>query len=71
MIDYQYIRHYDYSGMRTAPLCIDGHTKGSVGNDGLQAHEIGFPDTEGLRTDPSCASERDSLVLCFQKSTYR
>ena len=30
MIDYQYIRHYDYSGMRTAPLCIDGHTKGTV-----------------------------------------
>ena len=29
MIDYQYIRHYDYSGMRTAPLCIDGHTKGT------------------------------------------
>lgn len=46
-------------------------TDASVGNDGLQAHEIGFPDTEGLRTDPSCASERDSLVLCFQKSTYR
>ena len=30
MIDYQYIRHYDYSGMRTAPLCIDGHTKGTL-----------------------------------------
>jgi len=30
MIDYQYIRHYDYSGMRTAPLCIDGHTKGNL-----------------------------------------
>ena len=29
MIDYQYIRHYDYSGMRTTPLCIDGHTKGT------------------------------------------
>ena len=29
MIDYQYIRNYDYSGMRTAPLCIDGHTKGT------------------------------------------
>ena len=33
MIDYQYIRHYDYSGMRTAPLCIDGHTKGTLRMD--------------------------------------
>lgn len=30
MIDYQYLRHHDYSGIRTAPLCICGHTRGTV-----------------------------------------
>ena len=36
MIDYQYIRHYDYSGMRTAPLCIDGHTKGTLDVEAME-----------------------------------
>ena len=30
MIDCQYLRHHDYSRIRTAPLCIYGHTKGTV-----------------------------------------
>ena len=52
MIDYQYIRHYDYSGMRTAPLCIDGHTKGSEKTDRLNAHETGQTCWKGIRIDP-------------------
>ena len=39
MIDYQYLRQHDYSGIRTAPLCICGHTKGTVC---LGLHVAGF-----------------------------
>ena len=32
MIDYHYLRHHDYSGIRTVPFCTYDHSKGTDAN---------------------------------------